>query len=256
MTPATASAVAAALELFDPARRPAEPDVAAGYVDLLGADDPTGSLPGQRLMISTIVPRIYERWWRPLGARLFMGALGPGMRDEHDVAVEMLGLSGADTVLDVACGTGAFTREFARAAPRGLAVGLDASRPMLAQAVAAEGPENVAYVRGDAHALPFRDGAFDAVCCFAALYFIEEPFHALDEMVRVLRPGGRLALMTSVARGVVPAPVADAVVRPLTGVRMFGREELTGHLRDRAFTAIEQRVSGLAQFVAASAPPR
>src|SRR3954447_6427628 len=53
------------LDLFDPARRPAEPDLEQGYVDLLGDDDPTGSLPGQRLMISTVVPRIYERWWRP-----------------------------------------------------------------------------------------------------------------------------------------------------------------------------------------------
>src|SRR4051812_27940878 len=254
MSPATAPAVARALDLFDAARRPAEPEVSAGYIDLLGEDDPTGSLVGQRLMISTIVPRIYERWWRPLGARLFMGALGPGMRDEHEIAVEMLGLSEGDTVLDVACGTGAFTREFARAgAPGGLAVGLDASRPMLEQAVAAAGADDVAYVRGDAHALPFRDGAFDAGCCFAALYFIEEPYDALDEIVRVLRPGGRVALMTSVVRGVLPTPVADAVVRPLTGVRMFGRDELTSKLRERGFTAIDQRVSGLAQFVAGSA---
>ena len=61
------AALDSALDLFEPARRPAEPHVEQGYVDLLGDDDPTGSLPGQRLMISTVVPRIYERWWRPLG---------------------------------------------------------------------------------------------------------------------------------------------------------------------------------------------
>ena len=243
------------LDLFDPARRPAEPDVARGYIDLLGDDDPTGSLPGQRLMISTVVPRIYERWWRPLGARLFTGAIG-GMGDEHRSAIEMLRLERGATVLDVACGTGQFTREFAGAAPDGLAVGLDASRPMLAQAVRAPGPDNVAFGRGDAHALPFRDGAFDAVCCFAALYFIEEPLDAVTEIARVLRPGGRVALMTSVNRGLLPTPVADAVLRPLTGVRIFGRDELTGALRERGFTEVERRVSGLAQFVAGSAPRR
>src|SRR5436305_2412081 len=87
------AAVDAALDLFDPARRPAEPDVGDGYVDLLGDEDPTGSLPGQRLMISTVVPRIYERWWRPLGARVFTGAIG-GMRDEHRSAAQMLRLRG------------------------------------------------------------------------------------------------------------------------------------------------------------------
>ena len=53
--------------------------------------------------------------------------------------------------------------------------------------------------------LPFRDGSFDAVCCFAALYLIEEPLRAVAEIARVLAPGGRVALLSSVARGPVPA---------------------------------------------------
>jgi arsenite methyltransferase len=63
---------------------------------------------------------------------------------------------------------------------------------MLAQAVRHGVPENVAYVRADAAALPFHDGSFDAVACLAALYLIERPLQALDELVRVLAPGGRL----------------------------------------------------------------
>ena len=49
------------------------------------------------------------------------------------------------------------------------------------------------------------DGSFDAVCCFAALYLIEEPLLAVAEIVRVLAPGGRVALLSSVARGPLPA---------------------------------------------------
>src|SRR5437667_254204 len=83
-------------------------------------------------------------------------------------------------------------------------------------------PDIVAYVRGDASALPFRDATFDAVCCFAALYLIDDPYAALDEIARVLAPGGRVALLSSVHRGLLPARVANALFRPLTGVRIFG----------------------------------
>jgi SAM-dependent methyltransferase len=207
-------------------------------------------------MVNRVLPLIYERLWRPLGTRLFMGAMGPGMRGEHRIALEMLALERTDRVLDVACGPGNFTRAFARAAPEGVVVGLDASKPMLDRALVESNPPNVTYVRGDAHALPFKDESFDAVCCFAALYFISEPLRALDEIVRVLAPGGRVALMTSVNRGALPAPVSDALIRRATGVRIFGRDELTGALRERGLTVGEQRVAGLAQFVSASRPRR
>jgi SAM-dependent methyltransferase len=244
----------AATELFDPARASDGTPGPNGYVDLLGEDDPTGEHPGQRLMVNRVLPLIYERLWRPLGARLFMGAMGPGMRGEHEIALEMLALKRTDRVLDVACGPGNFTRAFARAAPEGVVVGLDASKPMLDRAVVEDNPANVSYVRGDAHALPFKDSSFDAVCCFAALYFISDPLTAVDEIVRVLAPGGRVALMTSVNRGVLPTPVANTLIRGATGVRIFGRDELTGALRERGLTVGELRVAGLAQFVSARSP--
>ena len=223
-----------------------------GVLDLLGEDDPTGAHPGQRLMVSRALPVIYERVWRPIGGRIFMGAMGPGTRGEHDIALEMLAIEPGDTVLDVACGPGNFSRSFAqRAGGDGLVVGLDASRTMLERAVQEGVPGNVAYIRGDATRLPFDDEVFDAVCCFAALYFISDPLKALDEIVRVLKPGGRVAIMTSVSRGLAPDWMTDALVRRLTGVRVFGRDEVTGALRDRGLRLGEQRVAGLAQFVSA-----
>jgi ubiquinone/menaquinone biosynthesis C-methylase UbiE len=244
-------AVEQALALFEPASRPAVPHLEAGYLDLLGTEDPTGAHFGQRLMLSSALALIYERLWRPLGGRLLMGATGPGMRDERRIAMGMLGLSPNDRVLDVACGPGNFTRGFARAAGEGLVVGLDASRTMLAVAVRETERPNVAYVRGDARALPFRESSFDAICCFAALYLIQEPMRALDEIVRVLAPGGRVALLSSCHRGPLPARTANAVVRTVSGVRIFAREELTRALHDRGLTGIEQQVAGFAQFVSA-----
>jgi SAM-dependent methyltransferase len=237
------------LELFEPRRRPAQASAERGYLDLLGEQDPTGDGLGQRLMLSRLLPLVYQRFWRPLGGRLLMGLTGPGTDEEHRIALSMLSISAGDRVLDVACGPGNFTRDFARAAGDGLVVGLDASETMLEVAVRDTEASNVAYVRGDACALPFRDGCFDAVCCFAALYLIEEPMLALEEIVRVLAPGGRVALLSSCSRGFLPASSVSAVARGLSGVRIFGRDDLTGALERGGLVDIEQRVTGLAQFV-------
>ncbi len=248
------AALEQALALFEPARRPEEVHVDRGFLDLLGKRDPTGAHPGQRLMLSRVLPLVYQRLWRPLGARLLMGVSGPGTREEHRIALTMLSISPGDRVLDVACGPGYFTRDFARPAADGLVVGIDASATMLAVGARDTESANVAYMRGDACELPFRDCCFDAVCCFAALYLIEHPMRALDEIVRVLAPGGRVALLASCNRGLVPARITNAAVRRLSGVRIFARDELRQALADRRLISIEQRVSGFAQFVSARKP--
>ena len=244
-----APAIERALELFEAPLRPEEIDVEHGYLDLLGREDPTGAHPGQRLMESRALPLIYQRFWRPLGGRLLMGVTGPDTAEEHRMALAMLSIHPGDRVLDVACGPGNFTRDFADAAGEGLVVGLDASESMLDVAVRDTESANVAYLRGDASELPFRDASFDAVCCFAALYLIEDPMRAVEEVVRVLAPGGRVALLTSCSRGPLPASVSNAVVRRLSGIRVFGRDELPRALRDDGLVKVEQRVTGLAQFV-------
>ena len=247
-------AIEATLGLLRSANGSAQPSVEAGYIDLLGEREALGSHPGQQIMRSRVLPLIYERLWRPLGARVLMGAIGPGTAEEHSIALEMLDLSPADRVLDVGCGPGNFTRDFAQAAPDGLVVGIDASETMLAAAVRRGGGGSLAYVRGDARALPFGDASFDAVCCFAALYLIDEPLRAIDEIVRVLAPGGRVALLASCNRGPLPPHVLGTITSGLAGVRIFGRDELTAVLADHGLAGIDQRVVGLGQFVSARKP--
>jgi SAM-dependent methyltransferase len=243
------AATESALSLFDPLRRPAKPSLEHGYLDLLGKTDPTARSPISRMMVSRVLPLIYERIWRPLGARLLMGPGGPGGRKEHRMALEMLAISSVDRVLDVACGPGNFTGGFAEAAKDGLAVGIDASETMLGVAAADIEAENLAYIRGDACDLPFRDGSFDAVCCFAALYLIDEPMKALAEIARVLVPGGRVALMATCHRGPLPISAMRAISRKTSGTTIFHRDDLTSALAAEGFTDIEQRVIGFAQYV-------
>jgi hypothetical protein len=75
--------------------------------------------------------------------------------------------------------------------------------------------------------------SFNAVCCFVALYLIEQPMYAVDELVRVLAPTGRLALLSSCSRGPLPAGVTSPLVKVLTSVHMFSREEITDALAAR-----------------------
>jgi ubiquinone/menaquinone biosynthesis C-methylase UbiE len=240
--------------LLTPAAREEAREV-DGYLDLLGPE--THESPGlaQNFMLSSVVPRIYERWWRPGLGRVAKGAFGPGMGEEKRIARLLLALSPGDGVLDVGCGTGNFTREFARSVgPDGLAVGLDVSQTMLARAVrdtAAAGYDQVAYVRADAADAPFLDASFDAICCFAALNLFADPYAALDSFTRVLTPGGRLAIFTSARGRSVPLRTFERVVQARSGMNMFERDELVNALAERGFENVRQRVTGMTQFVGA-----
>ena len=119
--------------------------------------------------------------------------------------VSALALPERSRVLDLACGTGDLCRLLAQ---RGLVpIGLDMSEGMLRR-----GHSGAPLVLGDASSLPFRDGSFDgAVCAFGLRNFTEIPT-VIAELSRVVRPGGRIALLE------VAIP-ASALVR--TGYRLW-----------------------------------
>ena len=239
--------------LLRPEDRAEARELPAGYIDLLGGSGPASTGLAQDLMVSSIVPRIYERWWRPALGRVAKGAFGPGMAEERRIARLLLGLSPGDGVLDVACGTGNFTRDFAKSVgPDGLVVGIDVSETMLARAVQDTDAEQVVYVRGDAADLPFRDHSFDAVCCFAAIHLFEDPFAALDRMTDVLTPGGRIAIFTSARNRSGPVRTFESFMEGHSGMKMFERDEMVDALKDRGYSEIRQRVTGVTQFVGAS----
>ncbi|MBC7250478.1 MAG: class I SAM-dependent methyltransferase [Anaerolineae bacterium] len=104
-------------------------------------------------------------------------------------------------VLDVATGTARLPVALLRKPDfQGRVVGLDLSRQMLAlaQRKARRYGLRLHLIQQDAALLPFADNTFDAVTCVEALEFLANPRHALQEMTRVLRPGGVLLVTNRV----------------------------------------------------------
>lgn len=104
-------------------------------------------------------------------------------------------------VLDVACGTGVVARQAAElVGDPSLVTGLDLNPAMLE--VAARVQPDIDWRTGDAAALPFGAGEYDAVVCQSALMFLTDRAGAVAEMARVVAPGGSVTLQSY-------APVAD-----------------------------------------------
>lgn len=133
-------------------------------------------------------PRRYE-WISAVG---FLGR----RRRVYDHLVALSGAGPGDRVLDVGCGTGYLTRRAARAvSPAGRVVGVDPSAPLIAYARRASPPGCTFHVAGG-EAIPEPECSFDVVASSLALHHIPGELRSavVQEMYRVLRPGGRLLI--------------------------------------------------------------
>jgi ubiquinone/menaquinone biosynthesis C-methylase UbiE len=227
-----------------------------GYIDLLGPTVRARRSLADRANQSSMVAAIYERIWRPImTAALSMHGLN--IAAERERAAAALHLDGGQRVLDVACGQGDSTSFFAKKlAGDGFVIGLDSSLPMMERAVGDNSHARAVYMRADALSLPFDDGAFDAVCCLAALHLVPEPFGVLREMVRMLAPRGRIAVMTSYGREPFLMRKALELGATMCGVRVFDRTTIPAFLAAAGLIDIDQQLRGIAQLVTARRPPQ
>jgi SAM-dependent methyltransferase len=225
--------------LADP---PAEPNVSKGYLDLLG----TGSADDDAIAKNT--GPIQAAWASPIGSMLYDNAQAFSRRliSAWALPIDWLNIPSGGVALDVGSGPGNVTASLARAAgPDGLALGVDISEPMLERAVRNEAGPHVGFLKADAQRLPLRDNTVDAVVSTAVLQLVPNPTAALVEIARVLRPGGRLAIMV---------PTVGRAARfwrmlPNVGAHVFDDDEIGDILENNGFVSVRVQTFGMFQWV-------
>jgi len=173
-------------------------------------------------------------------------AISRGISDSIEHAVLRLNPQPGERILDLSTGTGWTSRVVAK---RGAQVtGVDIAADLLdaARAMAAAEQLPIEYHVGDAEALPFEDGAFDAVISTCGVMFATRQEAAAAELARVCRKGGRIALTTWVHDGnlfkmfevmkrYMPPPPSPAPRSPFEWGRTERIHELLGNAFDLSF---------------------
>ena len=151
--------------------------------------------------------------------------------------------------LEIATGPGLLARHVAPAAKRMVAT--DYSDGMIAEAKKGECPANLTFEVADAMNLPYADNSFDAVLIANALHIVPDPVKALNEIERVLRPGGLLIAPTFVEhKGTLGSRIWSGILK-IAGIRFehqWSAQEYLKFLEDNGWTvefskAMEARIA-------------
>src|SRR5262249_20484990 len=132
-----------------------------------------------------------------------IGGYDAELRRHNEVLRRACGIQVRDRVLDIGCGAGQTTRQAARTAQAGSALGVDVSAPAIERArelARAEGLRNVTFERADAQACRFPQERFDLAISRFGTVFFHDPTPPVANIGRALRPAGRLVMMVWQAR--------------------------------------------------------
>jgi ubiquinone/menaquinone biosynthesis C-methylase UbiE len=225
-----------------------------GVIDFIGTE-PTPVTPITKVLYWPGIAKAYERRVRPLLCRV---ATPISIKKQVQYVQDIVVGDAEDLILDIACGTGLFTRPLAKAAHRGLVVGLDISMKMLhaAQTLAQEDAvENVVFVRADVQEMPFQGGVFDGANCCGALHLFLRPDIALANINNVLKDGGVLSCQTFINGAHFYERLVQEPLRRGGGFNFFDHQELRSLLDEQGFGYEQDKLSGTMLIFGAEKTP-
>ena len=167
-----------------------------GYLDLLGRRTGADSVANLTNFLPGAGP-LYEPLWRVHSLTLLAGEAFTNDR-ELEVIADIVQIDRGGLYLDLGCSAGMYTRNVAaRLGNRGDVVAIDISPSMLKEAARRARKIGVSpsFARANAENLPFADASFDGAVCGGSLNEFGDPARTLRERRRVLKPGGRVAIM-------------------------------------------------------------
>ena len=180
---------------------------------------------------------IYESpLWR--GNPLFGIPMAIPFYQEQRKILEALALKGDETILDLACGPGIYARALAQKVPQGHVIGLDLSVPMLSYAAnkaRQQNLENILFLRGNAMDLPFTENGFDAVNCCGALHLFPEIEKVINDIYKILKPGGRFTAAAARCPEGKLAQKIVAYVMKRSGLTYYADQRTLALLQDSGF---------------------
>jgi ubiquinone/menaquinone biosynthesis C-methylase UbiE len=175
-------------------------------------------------------------WW---GRMVYGHMAAYGHRPLTRWAMSFMDVQPTDRVLDIGCGSGTATQLIAQTASEGSVAGVDYSQDMVQQALkrnaAAVRLRRVEIQRGNVSALPYDDESFDKVIAVETFYFWPDPVPNLQEVRRVIRPGGLLALAMEGSRE-APNPQRHAALAARMGFSLYSGAEMEEMLAAAGFS--------------------